>query len=81
MKLQKYFKINNSKLDDRDLLNRQTTCAIVRMCKQNNIYSFVTDIRVGTMGDDFVNDKATLSISLMYGEELVEQCKTNYKDK
>lgn len=58
-----YFKVNNSKLQDKSRLENQIKKVIKRLVEKNKIDSKSIELSFGTVDDDFVFDRCRLRIS------------------
>ena len=61
-----YFKVNNSKLKNKEKLQSQIELCVKRLIKNHNIKSEEIELKFGTVDDDFINDRCRLQISFKY---------------
>ena len=69
------FRINESKLDDLEKIERQLNKAVERVTKDKNPKKVLFE--TGYNFDDFVNEKCTIRIILIY--EQAQTRRSNYK--
>ena len=69
------FRINESKLDDLEKIERQLNKAVERVTKDKNPKKVL--FQTGYNFDDFVNEKCTIRIILIY--EQAQTRRSNYK--
>ena len=58
-----YFKINENKLNNVDILERQLNIVVNRLVKTHDINHSKVTIQIGYNGNDFVNNKKTLRLT------------------
>jgi len=58
-----FFKVNNTKFQNKKKLKNQLQKVINRLVQNNNIKSDIFEMAVGLINDDFVSNKSTLRIS------------------
>lgn len=58
-----YFKVNNSKLDNPDILEKQINKICERLIMRHSITSKKIEFYFGTVDDDFIYDRFRLRIS------------------
>lgn len=58
-----YFKVNNSKLDKPEIMERQINKICARLIEKHNIDSNSITFYLGTIDDDFIYDRCRLEIS------------------
>ena len=69
------FRINESKLDDLEKIERQLNKAVERVTKDKKPKKVL--VETGYNFDDFVNEKCTIRITLIY--EQAQTRRSNYK--
>ena len=58
-----YFKVNNSKLEKPEVMERQINKICARLIKKHNIETKNVRFYLGTIDDDFIYDRCRLEIS------------------
>lgn len=62
-----YFKVNNSKLNNPEIMERQINKICKRLIEKYKIESQIATFKFGTIDDDFIYDRCRLEISFNCG--------------